>query len=79
MIPYMPKNVVFDLAERYPNLAAWVFGGGWVEIGRDYGDSMARALDEGGQIWEGKRTYRSLEEILKALDKGIADWLKENE
>jgi hypothetical protein len=39
---------------------------------------MARALDEGGQVWEGKRKYRSLEEVLQALDQGIADWLKEH-
>ena len=44
-----------SLAARYPNLNAWVRGGGWVEIGYNYGASMARALDEGGQIWEGKR------------------------
>ena len=67
-----------NLAARYPNQNVWVFGGGWVEIGHNYGASMARALDEGGQIWEGKRKYRSFEEVLKALDQGIADWLKEN-
>ena len=27
---------------------------------------------------EGKRKYRSLEEVLKALDDGIADWLEEH-
>jgi len=74
----MPKESAPNLADRYPNLNEWVFAGGWVEIGHNYGDAMARALDEGGQIWEGKRKYRSLEEVLKALDKGIADWLKEN-
>ena len=65
-------------AARYPNLNAWVFGGGWVEIGHNYGASMARVLDYGGQVWEGKRKYASLEEVLKALDQGIADWVKEN-
>jgi hypothetical protein len=54
----------------------WVFGGGWIEIGQDRRDgAFARALDEGGQVWEGKRRYRTLEEVLTALDRGIADWL----
>jgi len=56
-----------------------VFGVGWIEIGQDHrGGSFARALDEGGQVWEGKRKYRRLEEVLKGLDQGIADWLKQN-
>jgi hypothetical protein len=72
------KEPESNLAASYPNLNAWVFGGGWVEIGHNYGTSMARALDEGGQIWEGNRKYRSLEEVLQALDQGIADWLKKH-
>ena len=68
-----------DLATCFPNASAWALGGGWIEIGQDYrGGPYARALDEGGEIWEGKRKYRTLEEALKALDKGIAAWLKEN-
>ena len=74
----MRKDTDSDLATCYPNVSAWVFGGGWVEIGHKYGASMVRALDEGGQVWEGKRKYRSLEEVLKAANQGIADWLKEN-
>ena len=42
------------------------------------GASMARALDEGGQVWEGKRKYASLEDVLKALDQGIGDLSKEH-
>ena len=75
----MSKEAVSSLAARYPNLHAWVFGGGWVKIGEDhFGQSFARALDEGGQVWEGKREYRSLEKVFEALDQGIGDWLKEN-
>ena len=75
----MSKKSVSDLALRYPNVHAWVLGGAWVEVGQDrrHG-SFARALDEGGQVWEGERKYRSLEEALKALDRGIADWLQEH-
>jgi len=68
-----------DLATRFPNASAWALGAGWIEIGQDYrGRPYARALDEGGQIWEGKRKYRTLEEALKALDEGIAGWLTEH-
>ena len=74
----MVKKLDADFASRYPNLNAWVFGGGWVEIGHSYGSSMARAFDEGGQIFEGKRKYESLLDTLDALDKGIADWSKLN-
>ncbi len=73
----MSKESDSDLAVRYPNVNVWVLGGGWVEIGQNHRNGpFARAMDEGGQIWEGKRKYRSLEEVLKALDRGIADWLE---
>lgn len=73
-----PKHLAPDLATRFPNVSFWALGGGWIEIGQDYrGGSYARALDEGGQIWVGKRRYRTLEKALKALDKGIAKWLEE--
>jgi hypothetical protein len=54
-------------------------GDGWVELGRtDYTRSMARALDEGGMVWEGKESYPTVEELLRDLDAGIAQWIKEN-
>ena len=75
-----PRSTVLpqDLATRFPNASGWALSGGWIEIGQDYrGGPYARALDEGGQIWEGKRKYRTLEEASAALDKGIAKWLEE--
>ena|SRR2546430_5600342 len=63
----------------YPHLAQWIMGGGWVELGRtDYTRSMARALDEGGMVWEGKESYTGLDELLQDLNEGIAQWSKEN-
>lgn len=74
----MPKKSSSELDVWFPNVNEWVFGGGWVEIGHeDRNGPFARALDEGGQIWEGKRKYSSLEDALKDLDRGIARWLKE--
>ena len=50
-----------------------------VELGRagEY-RSMARALDEGGLVWEGKARYRSLHALLSDLDQGIATWQTDN-
>jgi hypothetical protein len=64
---------------RYPHLARWVMGDGSVELGRtDYTRSMARALDEGGLVWEGKDSYAGLDELLEDLNAGIAQWMEEN-
>lgn len=53
------KNASFD--QRYPHIAAWVLGDGWIEIGRDdYSRSLVRALDAGGMVWEGKNAYVSV-------------------
>jgi hypothetical protein len=66
-------------AAAYPHLARWIMGDGWVELGRtDYARSMARALDEGGMVWEGKDSYPTVEELLRDLDAGIAQWIKGN-
>lgn len=51
---------------------------GWIELGRtDYGSSMVRVLDEGGLIWEGKPSYRSLDELFGVLEKKIAQHIQE--
>jgi SOS-response transcriptional repressor LexA len=66
-------------AAAYPHLAHWIMADGWVELGRtDNAKSMARALDEGGMVWEGKDSYSSVEELLRDLDTGIAQWIMEN-
>jgi hypothetical protein len=63
---------------RYPHIAGWVQDG-WVEIGyTDYTRSFVRALDIGGQIWEGAARYASVDAALEALEAGIAAWLREN-
>jgi hypothetical protein len=63
----------------YPNITAWVSDGGWIEIGYEiYTGSFVRALDEGGMIWEGAKKYKSIDEALQALERGIAKWTDEN-
>ena len=66
------------LADSYPNVAEWVLAHGWIEIGQTKGTrSFVRALDEGGMVFEGKGKYKTLEEALPALDRGIAQWTKQ--
>ena len=65
--------------ESYPSISAWVSGGGWVEIGDEaQTGSFVRALDEGGMIWEGAKKYKSVDEALQVLERGIAKWTDEN-
>jgi hypothetical protein len=65
-------------AKAYPNVARWVHGYGWIEIGEDLpGRSFIRALDEGGLIWEGEPAYPSVDAALQALDDALAKWLHE--
>jgi hypothetical protein len=69
----------YSFEGSYPNIAAWVSNGGWIEIGYvEYTGSFARALDEGGMIWEGVSRYESLDYALKALNQGIAEWIEEH-
>jgi hypothetical protein len=73
------RPAVPSVATTYPHLARWIMGEGWVELGRTaYTQSLARALDEGGVVWEGKDHYGSVDELLRDLNAGITAWLTEN-
>ncbi len=64
--------------ENYPNLASWVEDG-WIEIGRDdYSDSFIRVLDAGGMVWEGERSYPSLDAALADAEEAAKAWSEEN-
>jgi hypothetical protein len=64
-------------ATHYPHVARWVLDFGWIEIGQDdYSNSMVRALDIGGMIWEGKASYATLDAALQDLDQALAAWFK---
>ena len=68
------------LDDKYPYLSEWIMNG-WVEIGQsDEYRSMAKAFDEGGQVFEGgnKRKIKSLEDALNSLELGIKKWCDEN-
>lgn len=68
-----------EFEASYPDLANWVMGGGWVELGQtETTPSMARALDEGGLVWEGRGHYQNMDDLLRDLNEGIARWNEEN-
>lgn len=74
------NTVASPFETAYPNIAHWVKSSGWIQIGRDdYGDSFVQAFDEGGTVWEGSKTYKTLDEAFQALEKGLAEWMKEHE
>jgi hypothetical protein len=62
----------------FPNVAEWVQGCGWIEIGgQDWQGFVVRALNEGGLIYEQEGCH-SLAEAMVALDKGLEKWFDEN-
>ena len=65
------------LNRNYPNLAKWVTEDSF-EIAYEYNKGIvARAFDEEGIVWEGQN-YRTLEEAMHALEKGIKTWIEKN-
>ena len=77
----MPKkkdSTRTDIEAAFPNIAGWVEGCGWIEIGdQGWHGFAARALDEGGLIYE-KDGCRTLAEAMMALEKGLEKWFGEN-
>ncbi len=64
--------------QTYPNIARWVQSYGWIEIGSDhYSQSLVRALDEGGMVWESKDDDSTLDETLNALESFLAQSMKQ--
>ena len=74
----MGKNKSVIVEEVYPNIAEWVQGCGWIEIGdQDWRGFAARALDEGGMIYA-KEGCRTLAEAMEALESGLRKWFDES-
>jgi hypothetical protein len=61
----------------FPHIAHWVQTHGWIELGYDDNRrSFARALDNGGMIWEGPDHYPTLDEALQALESALTEWMR---
>ncbi len=64
--------------ETYPNITGWVKGQGWIEVGSDgMSPSWARAIDEGGTVWEGGHPDQPLDVLLREMDGALGQWLRE--
>ncbi|TSC74818.1 MAG: hypothetical protein G01um101433_992, partial [Parcubacteria group bacterium Gr01-1014_33] len=66
-----PEIIPNDFAKKYPHIADWV-ADGVIEIGRqEWGHSFISVYDQGSTVWEGKRTYATINEALE--DGGTCD------
>ena len=60
--------------EACPNLAKWVQGYGWIEIGeQEQFGFVAKALDNGSVIFEDNRC-QTLAEAMQSLETALAAW-----
>ena len=65
-------------SETFPNIIQWIDQGDTVEIGEEqYTDSLVRALDEGGVVWESLDNL-SLDDALQRLDSFLEKYFEEN-
>ena len=64
--------------DSHPHLWRWASEFGTVEIGQCRETrSFIRALDEGGIIWKGRRTYTTLDAALADAEAGVSRWMKD--
>ena len=64
---------------QYPNVAKWVNGYGWIQIGEtDWQGFQVRALDAGGLIYEDTEC-NSLVSAMQSLETGLGAWFMEQD
>jgi hypothetical protein len=72
----MSENI---FEKKYPNISRWV-DDGIIEIGyQPETDSFIRVIDEGGTVFEGKSSYKTLDDAFNDAEKAVAEWFEENE
>ncbi len=73
----MGKNIESTEPASHPHL--WrVTQFGRVEIGYcQQTRSFIRVMDEGGIVWKGRRTYRTLDGALADAEAGVSRWMKD--
>ena len=73
----MSKRATTTGAASYPHLWRWVAEYGTVEIGYcGQTRSFIRVLDEGGIVWKGRRSYRTLDAALADAEAGVSRWMR---
>jgi hypothetical protein len=66
------KKPTTTFEDLFPAIAEWIDTRGWIEFGQDdQSRSMARVLDEGGMIWEGKKKYPSINEVFADVEQAL--------
>lgn len=71
-LPHLARPLGATLEDAYPHVAAWVDGGGWIELGQnEYSRSFIRILDIGGMLWEGTTRYASLDALLGDAEEAL--------
>ena len=71
------KNTKSIVSTLHPHLWRWVAELGTIEIGHcGQTCSFIRVLDEGGIVWKGRRTYRTLDAALADAEAGVSRWMK---
>ena len=74
----MVKNTKSGRLTSYPQLWKWVSDFGTVEIGHcGQTRSFIRDLDEGGVVWKGRRSYRTLDAALADAEAGVSHWMED--
>jgi len=74
----MSKSTKLVKPALHPHLWRWVSEFGTVEIGHcQQTRSFIRVLDEGGIVWKGRRSYRTLDAALADAEAGVARWMKD--
>jgi hypothetical protein len=72
--------LVMLFAQAFPTISRWINEQGWIEMGADeYSDSLLRALDPGGLVWESDAQMASIDEALMALEEALKTWFRQNE
>ena len=78
MVKNKKLGLLTQLLTPYPHLWEWVRNFGTVEIGHcGQTGSFIRVLDEGGIVWKGRRSYRTLDAALAHAEAGVSRWMKD--
>ncbi len=60
-------------------ITRWITEQGWIEIGQDENsESLVRAIDPGGLVWESSEKHTSIDDALLALEKYLEKWFEEH-
>lgn len=74
----MPKQAAQTASEKHPSIARWLVAHGTIEFGYcPNTQSAVRVLDEGGLVWQGRRSYRSFTAALADCAANVSRLLRE--